>query len=101
MRCKHIQQTTNGLLITLYWTKTIQAGERCLQFPMLEAEGSLLCPVKALKNMMKLVPAYGNKPAFCHFDGAPISYSTFNNFLKKKIRELGMSDKNWSAHSFR
>ena len=101
MRCKHIQQTNNGLLITLYWTKTIQAGERCLQFPMLEAEGSLLCPVKALKNMMELVPADANKPAFCHFDGAAISYSTFNSFLKKKIRELGMSDKNWSTHSFR
>ena len=101
MRHKHIQHTNNGLLITLYWTKTIQAGERCLQFPMFEAEGSLLCPVKALKNMMQLVPADGNKPAFCHFDGAPISYSTFNNFLKKKIRELGMSDKNWSTHCFR
>ena len=101
MRHKHIQQTNNGLLITLYWTKTIQAGERYLQFPMLEAEGSLLCPVKALKNMMELVPANANKPAFCHFDGTPISYSTFNSFLKKKIRELGMSDKNWSTHFFR
>ena len=101
MRHKHIQHTDNGLLITLYWTKTIQAGERCLQFPMLEAEGSLLCPVNALKNMMQLVPADGNKPAFCHFDGAPISYSTFNYFLKKKTRELGMSDKNWSTHCFR
>ena len=101
MRHKHIQKTDNGLLITLYWTKTIQAGERCLQFPMLEAEGSLLCPVKAMKNMMDLVPVDANKLAFCHFDGAPISYSTFNNFLKKKIRELGMSDKNWSTHCFR
>ena len=28
---------------------------------MLEAEGSLLCPVKAMKNMMELVPADANK----------------------------------------
>ena len=101
MRRKHIQHTDNGLLITLYWTKTIKAGERCLQVTMLEVEGSLLCPVKALKNMMQLVPADGNKPGICHFDGSPISYSTFNNFLKKKIRELGLSDKNWSTHCFR
>ena len=101
MRRRHICRTDHGFLITLYWTKMIQAGERCLQFPLLQAPGSLLCPVKAIQNMLELVPARPDKPAFCHFDGNPISYSTFNNFLKRKIRELGMSDKCWSTHCFR
>ena len=101
MRHKHIQKTNNGFLITLYWTKTIQTGERCLQFPLLATPRSLLCPVKAIQNMIDLVPADGNKPAFCHFDCSSISYNTFNNFLKNQICELGMSDKCSSTHCFR
>ena len=88
MQRKHIRETVNGFLITLYWTKTIQAGERCLEFPLLEAPGSPLCPMWAIRNMIKLVPASEDSPAFCYTSGQPIAYSTFNNFLKSQIRKL-------------
>ena len=101
IRRKHITFNPTGLLVTLYWTKTIQAGERCLQFPLFEAPGVPICPVWALRNMYKLVTASRNSPAFCHKDGSPIMYSTFNNFIKKQIRKLGMSDSKWSTHCFR
>ena len=101
MRRKHIRETINGFLITLYWTKTIQAGERCLEFPLLEAPGSPLCPVWAIRNMIKLVPASQESAAFCYKSGQPIAYSTFNNFVKTQIRKLGMSHDSWSTHSFR
>ena len=101
MRRKHIHETVNGFLITLYWKKTIQAGKRCLEFPLLEAPGSPLCPVWAIRNMIKLVPASQESAAFCYKSGQLIAYSTFNNFLKTQIRKLGMSDDSWSTHSFR
>ena len=101
MRRKHIPCTVIEYLITLYWTKTIQSGERCLKFPLLESQGSSLCPVWGIKNMIELVPASGEKPAFCYSSGQLIAYSTFNKFLKAQIKKLGMSDDSWSTHSFR
>ena len=101
MRREHIQKTVNGFLITLYWTKTIQTGDRSLQFPLLAAPGSAMCPVWAIKNMIKRVPAPPDAPAFCYSNGFPIMYHTYNSFLKKHIRKLGLSDIGWSTHSFR
>ena len=101
IRRKHITFNPTGLLVTLYWTKTIQAGERCLQFPLFEAPGVPICPVWALRNMCKVVPASRESPAFCHKDGSPIMYSTFNKFIKSQIKKLGMSDSKWSTHCFR
>ena len=45
--------------------------------------------------------ASDDKLAFCHNNGNPIAYSTFNNFLKKQIHKLEMSDDLWSTHCFR
>ena len=101
MRRKHIQFTRNGVLITLYWTKTIQAGERALQFPLFTAEGSPVCPVWAIRNMVRLSPLNGECPAFGNRDGTPISYYTFNTFLKDQIKNIGLSDNQWSTHCFR
>ena len=84
---KHIHQTINGNLITLYWTKTIQSGESCLEFPLLEAPGSPLCPAWAIKNMIKLVPTSDEKPAFCYSLGQPISYSTFKQIPQSSNKE--------------
>ena len=101
MRREHIQKTVNGFLITLYWTKTIQAGDRALQFPLLAAPGSAVCPVWAIKNMIKRTPAPPESPAFCYSNGFPIMYHTFNSFLKKQIKKLGLSEQGWSTHCFR
>ena len=101
MKCKHIQKTDNGFLVTLYWTKTIQAGERNLLYPILKSPGSKLCPAAAIDNMLQLVQVPGDKPAFCYENGSPILYSTFNNFLKLQIKKLGMNTKGWSTHCFR
>ena len=98
---KHIQKTDNVLLVTLNWTKTIQASERSLQYPILESPGCALCPARAINNMIQLVPVAGDKPAFCHPNGNPISYDTFNNFLKAQIKKLGISEQGWSTHCFR
>ena len=45
MHREHIEKTAYGFLLMLYWTKSIQAGDRSLQFPLLEALGSAMCPV--------------------------------------------------------
>lgn len=54
----------NILLITIKWSKTIQFGERHLIIPIVAIPGSSLCPVKAYLNMVKLVPAVNDAPAY-------------------------------------
>jgi hypothetical protein len=48
-------------------SKTIQFGERLLIIPIVAIPGSSLCPVKAYLNMVKLVPAVNDAPAYSIF----------------------------------
>ncbi|XP_035661807.1 uncharacterized protein LOC118406058, partial [Branchiostoma floridae] len=59
-----ISVSSAGLLVTVRWSKTIQANERQLQIPILAIPGSQLCPVLAYNNMLRLVPARPASPAF-------------------------------------
>ena len=98
---EHLKRGPVGYLVTLYWTKTLQTGDRRLEYPLLEVPGCLLCPVWALDNMIKLNTASKIAPAFCHSDCSPIKYSTYNNFIKTQIHKLGLPKSGWSTHSFR
>ena len=101
LRRGHIRKTPSGYFVTLFWTKTLQYGEYALRFPVFSVPESPLCLASAFDNMFRLVPAHDESPAFCYPDGSPIKYSTFNNFLKKQLRMLGMDPNGWSTHSFR
>ena len=89
MRREHIQRGPVGYLVSLYWTKTIQTGDRRLEFPLLEAPRCLLCPVWALDNMIKLNPAAKSDPAFCHLDRTLIKYNTLIISLNQKLETWG------------
>ena len=98
---EHMRRGLVGYLITLYWTKNLQTGDRRLEYPLLEAPGCLLCLVWVLDNMIKLNPAWKSSPAFCHVNGQPIKYSTFNNFLKSIVNKIGLATTGCSTHCFR
>ncbi|XP_066287688.1 uncharacterized protein [Branchiostoma lanceolatum] len=61
---RDIAVATEGLLLRTSWSKTIQANERELLTPVLAIPGSRLCPVTAYNNMVRLVPATQDSPAF-------------------------------------
>ena len=52
------------LVVLIKWSKTNQFGSRLLKVPLVTIPGSALCPVKAYKNMAKLMPASSHQPAF-------------------------------------
>ena len=52
------------LVVLIKWSKTNQFGSRLLKVPLVTIPGSALCPVKAYKNMAKLMPASCHQPAF-------------------------------------
>ena len=89
------------LIVTMFWSKTIQAGERMLQTPLLPIKGSVLCPVRAFICMCKAVPATMDAPLFLLPSRKPITYLMFQNKLKSCIKAIGLDPSNFSSHSFR
>ncbi len=88
-------------VIDIKWTKTLQSGEKVFNMPLVALQNAKLCPVWALQNMCRLVPAQQHSPAFCNPDGSAISYWQFLNKLKQLIRLTGRDPSVYSGHSFR
>ncbi len=92
------------MLITLYWTKTIQFGQKNLVIPVVLITGSVVCPVRAYVNMCELVQAPIDGPAFVKpFSGelVPVTYIQYNGFIKQCVTNIGKNSAKFSSHSFR
>ena len=98
---EHVSFKKNSVLINIFWTKTLQLGERMLQMPMFRLRGSQLCPVKALIKMFQAVPLSNNAALFSFTDGKPITYAYYQRFLKSCIQYIGLDKNCFSSHSFR
>ncbi len=79
--------------------KTLQANKETFYFPLQRLQTSVLCPVKALHDMIHLNPRPPNDPAFCWDDGRPISYNILNSALKSLAQVIGKILKFYSTHS--
>jgi integrase len=85
----------------MYWSKTIQFGERLLQTPLLRLKGSHLCPVTAYDNMLKVVPVVSSDALFLLPNGKPVTYYLFQNKLRNVLNDIGLDSSLYSSHSFR
>lgn len=99
---------SHGLLVTFRWSKTNQFGGRAHVVPILEIPGSLLCPVTAFKNMLKMFPGEPNDPAFFIKDPVnaagvkkPVTYGLLQKFIKAGVAKLGLDPRAFSSHSLR
>ena len=101
LRHKHITVKNDHILVNVFWTKSMQLGERVLQLPLLPVANSELCPVKAMLDMFRMVPGEGDAPLFSKANGFPITYPSYLKFLKNKIHQVGLNHNNYSTHSFR
>ena len=96
--------SNDTLIILVKWSKTIQFGERKLRIPIASIPGNILCPVFAYKNMVKLLPADKESPAFCklvHGNIVPITYNEFQSKFRELIGKTGRDPSLYSSHSFR
>ena len=93
-----------GLLVQFRWSKTMQFGGRVLLVPVLAIPNSPLCPLEAYVNMIRLVPARDNDPAFgVTVDNRflPITYNMLQRFIKTSVAKLGLDPGLFSSHSLR
>lgn len=51
---KYISPDGSNLVVTFYWTKTIQIRERVLHLPLLRT-GSVMCPVATYAKMISMI----------------------------------------------
>ena len=78
-----------------------RGGGRKLVVPIVAFPNSRLCPVKAIKRMIRYNLQMPNAPCFAQPSGKPITYSMFQNKLKKCITAGGMNCRRFSTPSFR
>lgn len=74
------------LLVFVKWSKTNQFGNRLVKIPLTAIPGSILCPVKAYRNMIALTLAPQHHPAFVvrarDFSIVPVLYKQLQQRMK-------------------
>ena len=94
-----------GLIVTFKATKTIQFGERKLHIPLLRIPGSPLCPVKAYRRMIKLLPAPSTSALFLLPKPGGFELLTKRRFIsefRRSLRASGVHNAQvFRGHSFR
>ncbi len=98
-----IKVGSKELLITFCWTKTIQFGQRVLKVALVAMPQSCLCPLKAYQNMLNLVSADPQAPAFSlpsKTNIKPVTYRFLQSFFKLAINSIGLNSFHFSSHSF-
>ena len=100
----NVKLSDNAALVTLSWTKTIQAGERKVKIPMLHIPGSPISPVTVLKAVKEVNGIEANSPLFRYKRQdawVPLTYRQLNQGLKRLAQEIGMNPNRFSSHSLR
>jgi integrase len=101
---QHVQQTSQGLVVSFHWSKTIQFGQRILQIPLLPIPSSPLCPVTAYLNMCKMISVPQTYPLFSlphNSKICSITYKQLQTSIKQLITLTGRDPNQYSSHSFR
>lgn len=97
-----VKLTKNFVKVKIIWSKTIQYRQWVIFYKMEKIPGSVLCPVKAFRDMFRMVPATKSDPCFVMTDGTPLSYNMFQYHLKRTLAKAGVKKwKQYSTHSFR
>ena len=99
---------TQGILITVPKSKNNQFGERDHLVPLAAAENELLCPVKAVQNLIKLYGkenCRGSTPVFKIPDGngnfTVVQRHKYDWWFKLRLQNMGVNPKLFTLHGFR
>ena len=93
-----IKVTTETVSLHLRQSKTDQLKRGVVV--LLNAIGGTTCPVSSMLAYLQIRPKLPG-PAFCHYDGLPLSRTQFAAVLKNITTILGLHSKHYTTHSFR
>ena len=95
--------SSNLLIITIKWSKTIQFGQCKHTVPLLAIPGSDLCPVTAFQNMVTLVPGNDKDPLVMKVNRKKVTIDLFRipEGLEVTYCKMGRNGRAYSSHSLR
>ena len=95
----------HGLIVTFKATKTIQFGERKLRIPLIRIPGSPLCPVRAYRRMVRLMPAPAKSALFLLPQQRGVQLLTKRRLIsefRRSLQAAGVPNaQGFRGHSFR
>ena len=99
----NISFNSEGVIIKVSWSKTIQYQDRVLQIPLPFIQSSPLCPSTALWLASRVNKGRHLSPFQFQNNGLPsiLTYPVFVKFLKQCLDGLGFPSHQYSGHSFR
>ena len=97
-----VQKCSQGLLLKIKWSKTIQYGERTYQAPLPYLKDHPLCPVTVLDALLSQNKETCGTPLFS-IQSPPtiLTHSSFVKTLRSHLECLGYPSSHFSGHSFR
>lgn len=104
LRRMDVRFSSQGAILHLQHTKTIQYGDRQLVIPVPYIAGSPFCPSTALLLLYKMVSAPGCAPLLSYptpSGSRALSYQSFVAHLKSVLTALGIDSTRYAGHSFR
>ncbi|XP_019639177.1 PREDICTED: uncharacterized protein LOC109481127 [Branchiostoma belcheri] len=100
-----IRVTSDGLVVRITWSKTLQFKQRVLLLPVPAIPGHPLCPRHAYVNMCSLLPVGSDSPAFLVPGSAgrlvSLTHDSLVAHLKTLLAAAGLPSGDYSGHSFR
>ena len=96
--------TTDALVLTLPWTKTLQSKEDIFTIPIARMNDVPLDPVSAYEYFIRANPAPPRYPAFTFKSAGQLSILTvsmYSELLRKAIIAIGLPPQAYTTHSVR
>ena len=96
--------SSEGVTLTVRWSKTIQYRQRTLHIPLPHIPNSPLCPSQTLLLALRLCMAPPCAPLFTYptlTGWLPLTVHTFQSKLHSYLSRLNINPSEYSGHSFR
>ncbi|CAC5379411.1 unnamed protein product [Mytilus coruscus] len=101
---ENVVVSEKGILLLLKWSKSRQDHDYTHQVSLCCSAEPLICPVRAYKHLVSLIPGDKNAPVFAlHVNGKllPLSRSVLLDRFRELIVLIGLDPSVYSFHSLR
>ena len=102
-----VHSVKEGIVLKVPLTKTIQAGERVHEIPIAPCESAVMCPIAALRDLVKVKgvdkcgPDMSCFTVFKNGSWTNLTKPVAGKFLARQLQSMGLDSSLYGLHSFR
>ena len=90
-----------GMKVNIRWSKTIQFRQKVLEIAVYAIPGSILCPVKAVRRLLRVNRCSDKGPLFAITNHKVFTYTMLQKKLKQVTVDIGLQKGKFTTHSIR